>query len=172
MATFGETTAFGTGFQVAQAGGIETVHSDLFTLGEAGDITKITAYCWTVTSNGDSISHAKAVLYDSSGNLLGTSPAVELNGTPAWRDFTFGSPISATAADYYLGLIGEPFSVNSEQAGIGTTNDSSTTAVRDSSGSYASPPDPQSTTSNTSWSPSIYATYTPTGGSSRRIIIT
>lgn len=76
-----------------------------FTVPKACLISKLTAYLdGAGTTNGDQA--FRAVIYDSSGNLVAESPEVVIEDLddPAWVDFIFDSPVAVTADDYVFGL--------------------------------------------------------------------
>lgn len=150
-----------------------------FTLSEDGDVTKITAVLKFVSGSHDAADlKTKCGIYDSSFNFLGatnetTWTALSYPSTSdTWYDFTFASPLSLTAGDYLL-------VVWSNQSGASTPN-AFQTSLATSGGqngylktfTYNGFQDPLSGyTTLTNAKHSIYATYTPTGGTNIQINI-
>lgn len=126
-----------------------------FTLSQNGNVSKLTVYFKGTNSNhvgGD----ARCVIYDVSGGepnaLVAQSDVVNVpDGVDGWIDFPLPSPISLTAADYYLGII-SAFVLEGAMTVAGVN--------RLSSASGLTPPNPFGTSSSSSNQKSIYATYT------------
>jgi len=104
MGTFGNTTA-----ETGSNAGLDNFKvAGKFTLSEAGAVSKLTARY----SNGASACAIKGFICannaGSPGALLGTTNevAVAANATADFRDLAFASAINLTAADYWLGIIG------------------------------------------------------------------
>lgn len=102
MATFGNTGQPGSSssYQANQAGCAK------FTLSEDGEVSKVTFY-----ASANAGVYAKACIWAADGGsgepgtLKGVSAAVAVGTTLGFHDFTFASPISLTAGDYYLGFV-------------------------------------------------------------------
>lgn len=153
MGTFGRTTA-GAVDNNTQTGDQKYVSK--FTLTEAADVTKLTAY----VKNASSTANAKGVIYADSGGapgaLLGESNATSHNTTAQWRDYTFATPVRLQPGDYWLGLHfdsgmnGDFF--NDDEASLGRKN-------TDTYAGGAANPFGTPTTVNGLFS--VYATYEP-----------
>lgn len=157
MATFGNTGVESSSFPMTD----DRVYTTRFTLSEAGTVTKLTARV-TSDGGGGTGGNWKGVIYSSTSNspdaLLGVTAAVSISATDVWVDLTFSSSVELAAGDYFLGVVGGNSSFNTRLSTGGSGHDSE---AQVSGFSYASPPDPWGTTSNTyDARASIYATYT------------
>lgn len=163
MATFGNTATGGT-----SSGRKNEIIACRFTLGEDASVTKLTAYAFG--GAGPGTINVRGIIYAESGGLPGilkglTDEVVYDTATwpPAEQDFTFPSPVSLTAADYYLGV----FLDNATDYMYLHSDAGSTDQTRfDQTVTYPTPPDPFGTPDwQESWALEIFATYElPAGG--------
>lgn len=131
-----------------------------FTLTEAGNVSKITAYLYTVEAD-----KGKALIYDDDGasgepgTLLGTTAETASITTKAWYDFTFASPVSLAAGDYYLALM----TYEDEDGFYVYANSAGGTSRYTTANFYGTPvsPWPAAGDVHTTNKMAIYATYTP-----------
>jgi hypothetical protein len=161
MATFGNTYTEATrndGQNYWWFGG-------LFTLSEAGNISKISAYL-----NNQYTAHAacymKAAIYlpfpadpaVNIGDLVAGTPttAIADNIANQWVDFTFSSPVSLEAGDYWLLTLGD---ANAAGVSMYETADAGQTSMAHDEASYTLT-SPLGAIVGRSTHTSIYATYT------------
>jgi len=156
--TFGYTSIGGTSTYFPPK---DMKSTSKFTLSEAGNATKLTAYFWGEDPNYETEGDAKALIYDDSegspNNLKATSQEVTVtDGVTGWFDFSLSSSVGLSAGDYYLGVIAnEWLPGKGDLAGTNKYNDDS----------YSDgPSDPFGSASDSSYRKSIYCTYTPSGG--------
>lgn len=104
MAEFGYHTIGGT--PASNGGDFEIVSKE--TLGEDGDVSKLTAY---IDGSPTGAAHIRAVIYsDNAGTpnvLLGTGTDLTTliaGFGPDWFDLPFPSPVSLTAGVYWIGF--------------------------------------------------------------------
>lgn len=149
--TFGDT-----GVGATPAAVDDVVAAEVFTLSEAGSVTKLTVYTDVSITGSRSIIGA---VYNSTGATKQGSDSSESTSTntPGWHDLTFGTPIALSAADYVLGV--------AHQAGAGDHRiyvDSEGAATnKDYAHTYDSTmPADISTGADDDVSLSLYATYT------------
>jgi hypothetical protein len=155
--TFGKTSV-GTGSDPMSPDRKRVTH---FTLGEAGTVTKLSAYLEPTGTAGTQA--VEALIYaDSSGApgaLLATSGEVIFHGTDAagWRDFSLASGLSLQPGTYWLGLI------SGASSHVAAFRYDSVSGSRDyNANAYASgPSNPFGSFSVDGEQMSIYATYTP-----------
>lgn len=150
MGTFGRTTVGANDFNT-HLGNEKYVSK--FTLTEAADVSKLTAYVGGVSAA------ARGVIYADSGGapgaLLGESAATSHNTTPQWRDYAFAAPVRLAPGDYWLGLhfsaamVGGDF-YNGDEASLGRKN---TDTYTDGAA------DPFGTPTTINGEFSVYATY-------------
>lgn len=158
---FGYHTIGGTDLGIYPNGAVTGAKSgSKFTLSVSGNTSKLTAYVKYIGSSR----LAKGVIYNvSSGepnNLQLTTSEVTINFTIyAWTDFT--GAVLLNASDYYLALhANSPNSTNY----LGIAGDSlGTNRFNDDLYSDGAT-DPFGSASSSSYQKSIYATYTPSGG--------
>ncbi len=98
--TFGYSSV---GSNVEDTGGSPAKTGGYFQLTTAASVSKITAY---ISGYGN----AKCVIYsDSSGNpaspIGGTTAQMPVPTTASWVDFTFSTPVSLSAGNYWLVII-------------------------------------------------------------------
>ena len=123
-----------------------------YALSEAGNVSKLTFYCRTYGGTGN----VKCAVYSDSGgapaDLLAESSAVEVDSTPAWRDFPLS--VSLSPGTYWLCFLSD---VN-----IWIAYDSGSSSTKYVGATYPTFPDPfgSPSTWNGPRNMSIYATYT------------
>ena len=128
-----------------------------FTLTEAGDVTKISAY--VAARSGAGASWKGLILADSSGTPS-TVSAVTAGATVdavGWMDLTFGSPVTLAAGTYWIGTV-----ANSFEGDIGADSTPGTTNSLMANGtfSYSSPPGTwPGTDASYETNYNVYATY-------------
>lgn len=138
-----------------------------FNLGEGGDVTKLTAYIRRDTA-ADLLSLA-AIYSDNSGvpnAREGYTPTKSVTTSFAWEDYIFGSAVSLTSADYWIGPIYTGGSTNTGQSILIAFDIESAGDGYDGNIVPANPPtDPFSAFNpdSISWRFSVYATYTAAG---------
>lgn len=160
MATVGYTSIGANDFGAGTASGTNNPAGLLVTMPVAGNITKITAYVFTVISgvplgSGSIPCRIYAGTAGAVGALQATTNTSTVNGTAAWVDFTFAAPFSAAATTYWLqfdGLGGNGFGTAIGVIKYDTGGAANTGYDRLDNGT------PQYETNQYS----IYATYTPT----------
>ena len=82
-----------------------------FTLAKTRTVSQLLAYMNLVTpASGTETENWRAVIYDTSGNLVAYSSDITLTGSSStgWKLFTFTTPVSLTAGDYWLMLQAGP----------------------------------------------------------------
>lgn len=171
MATFGYTSQGTTDFQIYNSDTDAINNAGLFTLIENGDVTKISAY---VREGIDRTSAAVAAIYSNNAgvpqNRLAFSSPVTIQGTSyILYDFTLSAAL--IAGDYWLsieGQISNPSGGNQRIFVAGESSGGSNAIEVDGLhfSPYPTPSDPWNTTTDSFGSNkiSIYATYTPNGG--------
>lgn len=158
--TFGYTDKGGTG-STPEAG---RTYTTVATLGEAGDITKMTLYYTTSTN-----AKAYVGIYDDSGaapnNLLGQSAEETFTHVfDNWRDFTI-TEAGLAAANYWLAFMFDTTAGSIYYDATGTT--------KYKNGAYPTMPDPFGTPTGTvTRKYSIYATYDVSDGDSYALALT
>lgn len=183
MATFGyETIGSSNVFIADNFNQVAAVRSDLWTSryspSSDGTLDSITIYL-----GGDNAVDVKAVIYEEDGNAANSHTLVEVientsvSATPGWRTFTSATnPSLSSAKDYLIGAVADATDLSSGNSFyIYYDTFASSAHCRTNGFSYSSPDDPWSQTpfeGPSQLGVSAYATYTPSGGSSRRIIIT
>lgn len=161
MAVFGQNDE--TGATGPQSNGGDDVSLCKFTLSEAGDVTAMAFYG---EKNGSGSASVKLVIYADDGpgieggTLLGTTnERTDVDGTRQWWTFTFASPVSLAAGDYWLGWIND--STINYFYNSGAANQRYSVADTYSDG----PADPcNSGGGYNAREKCVYATYTPAGG--------
>jgi len=138
--TFGKTSGSGSSYRTTAA---NEVRLGVFTPATSGEVASIVFY-----GRGASATYAKAIITDSSGNLLtnGVGAATAVSATAGTKTLTFtaGSrPIVVAGTTYWIGFI--------SQAAIRLYYDSTTggTSKQDTTNSYASPTSPTDAGSTT-----------------------
>lgn len=133
-----------------------------YTLSEDADVTKLTIYI----NNFGSTCNGKGLIYTDSGDAPNTrmgvsNPVSILDTQGGWLNFTFASPVSLTAGEYWMGIV-----CDVEMNAVDVALSGGDGAGREwHSGEYASPPNPfGSVEAENSYAIAIYATYSPTGG--------
>lgn len=140
----------------------DRVFGTRFTLTEAAVVSKLNARS-TSNNGGSTGGQWKGLIYAESGGTAaaraGVSAAASITAVDTWYDLTFSPAVELPAGDYFLCVVGDGSSFATRLATDGTTFDSE---AQVSGFSFASPPDPWGTTSNTYGAgASIYATYDP-----------
>lgn len=163
MATVGYTNIGATGETLGTADNTNPAGL-MITMLETGTITKITAY----VNNSVSSSPQTCKLYTGSAGSLGILQATTNTGTvtttPAWVDFVFASPFSASVTTYWLEFTPD---------GANGPGGNRSTDYYDSGGDVNTGyfKLDNGTPSYDSNRRSIYATYTPTSGPSWSIAL-
>ncbi len=160
MSTFGNTNS-GSNYDYQN---ITYTMGGKFTLEEAGDVSKLTAF---ITNNiaGHAACNIKGILRaaDGAGGAPGTLKGVSVATAVADafednKDFSFSSAVSLTAADYWLLLLGDASAAGCAIFAQATTGGASGYAAD----TYASPDDPLTTWNGGAYVMCMYGTYTPT----------
>lgn len=158
MATFGKTDIGGTAD--ALPANYEIVCK--YTLGENGDVSKLTMY---VDGSPNGAAQIKGIIYsDSSGPsaFLGATneSSIAAGQAAGWIDLTFASPVSLTAGDYWLGIhAGGTTAFNAYYSAVGTRDYKSQSYASGQTNPYGTP------TGSDTKTYSLYATYTPSAAS-------
>jgi hypothetical protein len=163
-ATFGKTSV-GTLRDGGMFANYKIVH--VATLAAAGAVTKLSLYA-VPGIKSPAAQSLKAVIYADSGGSPGALVATgvevvyqgNVNGS-GWFDLPFASPVSLAPDSYWLGFI-----TGGETEGVGYLYDSVSGSRAYNTNAYSSgPSDPFGAATKDSEQASIYATYSPTGGS-------
>ena len=140
------TQSDGDGDYSATSGYLEGAAGNLFAtqivIADSADIYSLKGSTY---SAGTGTYNVKAVIYDSSYNLLHTAAAgsADLGAVYEWES-VFSSPVTLSAGTYYFGY------VHDHTANVRFYNTATTgTTYRDRGGSYATPPDPMATNDGT-----------------------
>lgn len=145
--TFGYTTIGGTYTSSAS----DNVYVSEFSLGESGDITKITKYGGTNTGTQN---HVAAIYTNSAGTPVtrqGDGTVTSLGTTLQWNDLPYPSAVSLAAGTYHLGF--------SNQTNTAYQYDVAGAYDRDSN-MYPAPASWVATSGSGARTISVYATYT------------
>lgn len=155
--TFGKTTI---GLN-ADSHAANTKASNIFTIAEDGDVTKITLYLnnWGYATSNPRV---KCAIYDvdvtgAPTSLRGTTEEIVVDWeTPRWQDFNFPSPVFLSAGEYRLTYMWDNSIVTYHDTGPAY-------CYADKPITYSQEPtDPFGTVAKwRSYEKSIYATYTP-----------
>lgn len=155
MATFGDTNIEGTATPMGQ----NFVEVFKATLTEAASATKMSMYIPTAAAD---TGVCKGVIYATSGGepaaLVAATNETTLSSSAGWSDLMFASPVSLSAADYYIGYFYGTTTNNVSWvfAATGGTRRKITTAT------YPTAPNPFGTPGTSdSLQMSVYVTYTP-----------
>lgn len=108
MSTFGNTSTSSIS-QLGQlaSGSYQYVVLGQFTLGEAGDVSKLTVYIDNA-STGHAACNIRGGIYTTNGALMGSATvAVADSKAAGWVDITFASSISLTAGKWMLCVQGD-----------------------------------------------------------------
>jgi hypothetical protein len=138
--TFGDSSGSGTSYRTTAA---NEVRLYAVSAGSTGEVASIVFY-----GRGSSATNAKAIICDSSGNLLtnGVGDAVAVSTTAGTKTLTFSAgsrPLVVSGTTYWIGFI--------SQAAIRLYYDSTTgaTSKQDTSNSYSTPTSPTDAGSTT-----------------------
>lgn len=155
MATAGYTNIGASTANTGTGSGVANPVGLLITIPVLGNITKITGYVNMTTTTKNLTCSLYAGSSGSRGALQATSTATSVTSTPAWIDFTFASPFSASVTTYWLQFSGYGGD------GPGTTIGQIAFDTGGAANTAYSVNDGGTPVFNTSQY-SIYATYTPT----------
>jgi hypothetical protein len=156
--TFGYTTPGGT---MQSNLGNRAIAGTKEALTESGDVTKISVY----GADTSGTLNAKALIYDDDGTgadpgtLMGVTEAISVDTTTQFRDYSFASPISLTAANWWLA-----FTNDADTHTFYWDANASYKYIIDTSFNYATPGTLDNIAQATSRRVSIYATYTADAG--------
>lgn len=162
--TFGYTSVGASSGTVAVTDFVNGTTVGKYTFGSSESITSLSIYGQVTGGSGTQLNY-NGVIYENTGSLPVARLAYKtaaLSTTLQWWNFTFDSPYSAAANDYWLGL-------NKEAIGFAFTykyDSGGTSRARNDGGGSGTPPSNPFGTDATSGTNkiSVYATYTASGG--------
>ena len=158
--TFGKTTVG----SLADVNSRPTLQAQRFQLTENGKVSKLTVYVGGQSSTCNIV----GVIYaDNAGvpsTLVAQTPITNVAGAAGWYNLTFSSPVSLTAGYYHLGWLSGASTTLTTYYDAGGTH-TWNTGLQASAPFYPTPPNTFVVERQNAYTFSIYATYTPTAGS-------
>jgi hypothetical protein len=167
-ATFGKTTVGASSDTFIS----ERKRVNRYALPAPGSVTKLSIYLAPTATSGQQL--LKGIIYADTGTapgaLLGVTEQLTFKSTSTagWYDLVFSSPVKLAAGNYWIGVM------TGATAGVTSFRFASVSGSRDYNvNTYASgPTNPFGSVTSDGEQISLYATYTPTSGSSRPVNVT